>query len=492
MPSNRRSRISLLFWCLAFLLSGCSSTRLTGEKESVAGPRLIPSVSPVPELKARLDALLPDSLFPPSNIAMVVLSLEDGRTLYELNPDLLLLPASNQKLFTSAAALSVLGPEYRFLTTVSVDTTIVPSIFLRGSGDPLFSTADLESLACAVSAALPHDTSWLLGGDVSRFDDVPWGAGWMWDDEAQPDGMATTPLSLNGNTVRVKIRAGNNPGDTLAVTVEPETRYVTIENRGTTAPDTTGRPLQVTRRLTEQSNTIIISGALRPRDTSSARVAVREPAWYTLRVFSEHLARHGIQCTGMVLDTLPPTARPLSSVYRALDTVVTYMNRTSDNLSAECLLKTMGAFWTGGPGTAAAGISAMKEFLAGRSLDTNRIVIADGSGVSRYNLSTARSIAGLLQIMYRDQRLFPIFHNSLPGPGEHGSLSGRMKGTTAERNLRAKTGTLRGASAFSGYVTGADGKMLAFSVIMQNFHGNLRSYRQVQDKIGLVLSQWQE
>ena len=67
-----------------------------------------------------------------------------------------------------------------------------------------------------------------------------------------------------------------------------------------------------------------------------------------------------------------------------------------------------------------------------------------------------------------------------------------MRGTAAERNLRAKTGTLRGASAFSGYVTGADGKMLAFSVIMQNFHGNLRSYRQVQDKIGVVLSQWQE
>ena len=422
MPSNRRTYVSLLLWSLAFLLSGCSSLRLTGEKATEAGPRLIPSFSPLPELKARLDALLPDSLFPPSNIAMVVLSLEDGRMLYELNADLLLLPASNQKLFTSAAALSLLGPQYRFLTSVSVDTTDVPSIFIRGSGDPLLSTADLDSLACAVSAILPQDRSWLLRGDVSLFDDVPWGEGWMWNDEAQADGMATTPLSLNGNTVRVKIRAGNNPGDTLAATVEPETRYVTIENKGTTASDTTGQPLQVTRRLTDQSNTIVVSGALRPGDTSSARVAVLEPAWYTLRVFSEHLARYGIHCAGMVLDTLPPTASPLCVFYHALDTVVTYMNRTSDNLSAECLLKTMGAFGVGAPGTSAAGISTMKDFFAGQSLDTTRMVIADGSGVSRYNLSTARGIAGLLQIMYRDRRLFPIFRNSLPGPGEHGSL----------------------------------------------------------------------
>jgi D-alanyl-D-alanine carboxypeptidase/D-alanyl-D-alanine-endopeptidase (penicillin-binding protein 4) len=423
---------------------------------------------------------------------MMVVSLRDGRTLYELNPDLLLMPASNEKLFTSAAALSILGPNYKFLTDIAVDTTDVPSIYVHGSGDPLLSTADLDSLARTVGSALPHDRSWLLRGDVSLFDDIPWGEGWMWDDEADPDGMAITPLSLNGNAVRIRVRGGNNPGDTLKVMVEPETGYVTIENRGITAADTAGQPLQVIRRLTDQSNTILVSGTLRPRDTSSVRVSIREPAWYTLRVFSERLVRHGIRCTGMVLDTIPPTARLLCTFYHTLDTVVTNMNRVSDNLSAECLLKAMGAASLGAPGTAPAGISAVKNFLAAQTLDTTRMVIADGSGVSRYNLNTARNIAGLLQVMYRDQRHFPMFHNSLAAPGERGKLSRRMRGTTAEGNLRAKTGTERGVSAFSGYVRAADGNLLAFSVLMQNFHENLRSYRQVQDRIGVLLSQWKK
>jgi serine-type D-Ala-D-Ala carboxypeptidase/endopeptidase (penicillin-binding protein 4) len=492
MPTYRQICSVILFWIPALLLYGCSSARYAGESKPAVEGRHMPSVSPLPALKANIDGLLPDSLFPPSNAGIMVVSLADGRSLYELNPDLYFMPASNEKLFTSAAALTVLKPDYRFLTSVSVDTTDVPTIYVRGSGDPLLATADLDSLARTVASLLPQNRSWLLGGDVSLFDDVPWGEGWMWDDEADPDGMAITPLSLNGNTVHVQVRGGDNPGDTLTVTVEPETGYVTVENRGVTAIDTTSQALQVTRRLTDPSSTILVTGSLRPRDTSSSRISVREPAWYTLRVLAERLATYGVHCTGMVLDTLPVTARPLCNLYHTLDSVVTNMNRVSDNLSAECLLKTMGAITQGAPGTAAAGISAIKQCLTGQGLDTTSMIIADGSGVSRYNLNTARNIAELLRMMYRNQAAFPLFYKSLPGPGERGSLSGRMRGTSAEGNLRAKTGTLRGATAFSGYVTAADGKMLAFSVIMQNFHGNLRSYRQIQDRIGVFLSQWKE
>lgn len=422
----------------------------------------------------------------------MVVSLADGRSLYELNPDLFFMPASNEKLFTSAAALSLLGPGYRFQTSISVDTTDVPTLYIRGTGDPLLTTTDLDSLARVTSSMVPHDKAWLLEGDVSFFDDIPWGEGWMWDDEADPDGMAVTPLSLNGNTVRVGIRGGWNPGDTLAVRIEPKTGYVTVQNKGLTAVDTIGQHIQATRHPGDASNTILITGTLRPLDTSSVRVSVKEPAWYTLRVFSERLAAYGIRCTGMVLDTLSLTAHPLCTCSRALDTIVTNMNRVSDNLSAECILKTIGAIKGGPPGTAATGIYAIRNYLAAQGLDTTRMVIADGSGVSRYNLNTARNITGVLQIMYRDQTLFPLFYNSLAAPGEHGSLSGRMRGTTTEGNLRAKTGTLRGASAFSGYVRAADGNMLAFSIIMQNFHGNLRSYRQIQDRIGVYLSQWRK
>ncbi len=476
---------------LSLLLAGCASSSRITEKPAAATTLQTLSVSPIPEFKERIDALLPDSLFPPSTVGIMVVSADDGRILYQLNPDLLLMPASNEKLFTSAAALSVLGPDYRFLTTVSVDTGEVPSIFIHGGGDPLLSTEDLDSLARVTSTLLAHDKSWLLRGDVSLFDDVPWGEGWMWDDAVGSDGMAITPLSLNGNAIRIHVRAGTRPGDSLNVIVEPQTAYVTVDNRGITADDTT-HPLEVTRRLTDPSNTIIITGTLPPWKYYSTDLAVYEPSWYALRVFSEHLATYGIRCTGMVLDTLTSTAHPLCTFYRRLDSIVTNMNRVSDNLSAECLLKTIGATRWGAPGSAESGVSVIKSFLASHSLDTTRMSIVDGSGVSRYNLTTARNIARLLQLIYQDQKLFPTFYNSLAGPGEHGTLSGRMRRTSAERNLRAKTGTLRGASAFSGYVKDAGGKMLVFSVILQNFLENSRSYRQVQDKIGVILSQWKE
>ena len=491
-PSSRLASILVLLWALSAMLTGCASTRPAAERQPAIPSQPIPSVSPFPDLKTRIDGLLPDSLFPPSNVAVMVISLKDGRTVYELNPDLLFMPASNEKLFTSAAALSILGPDYRFATSVSMDTSNVPQIFLRGGGDPLLSTGDLDSLAKIVATALPHDKTWLLGGDVSLFDDVPWGEGWMWDDEAESDGMAITPLSLNGNTVQIRIRGGNKPGDTLAVRVEPETGYVTIDNNGFTAGDTAGEPLKVTRRLTDPSNTIFVTGTIRCGDSASAQISVHEPVWYALRVFSERLAGYGIHCSGTVLDTVPSTARPLCSIYRTLDSVITNMNRVSDNLSAECLAKTIGAVRTGSPGSAASGISAIKQYLAAQAVDTVRMVIADGSGVSRYNLNSVHNIATLLQQMHSDQRLFPLFYNSLAAPGEHGSLSNRMKGTSAEGSLRAKTGTLRGAAALSGYVTTPDGTLLAFSIIMQNYIGNPRRYRQIQDEIAVLLSQWRE
>lgn len=474
--------------CLAIALAGCSSSHETGRGTT----REIPSLSPLPDFKAKIDGLLPDSLFPPSNVGIMIVSLTDGQTLYALNPDLYFTPASNEKLFTSAAALLALGPDHRFLTSVSIDTADVPTIHIRGGGDPLLTTADLDSLARTVASLLSHDKGWLLSGDVSLFDDIPWGEGWMWDDEADPDGMGITPLSLNRNTVRVEVRGGDRAGDTVMVTANPPTGYVSIDNRSFTVADTAGKHIEVTRRAGDPSNIITVTGTLRPGDFFSTDVSVREPAWYTLRVFSERLADYGIRCTGMVLDTLPPTAHPLCGYFRTLDTIITDMNRVSDNLSAECLLKTMGALGSGAPGSAATGISAIKNALVAQGLDTTRMIIADGSGVSRYNLTTVRGIMGILRMMYRSQTQFPLFRNSLAAPGERGTLRSRMVGTTAERNLRAKTGTLRGAASFSGYVTSADAKLLAFSIVMQNFSGNLRSYRQIQDAIGVFLSQWRE
>ena len=154
----------------------------------------------------------------------------------------------------------------------------------------------------------------------------------------------------------------------------------------------------------------------------------------------------------------------------------------------ENLLKILGAEKRGVPGTAMNGISVIKEFLSRASIDTAKLVLADGSGVSRYNLTSADMIVQLLQAMSKDPGHFETFYNSLPIAGVDGSLSNRMKGSTAQGNLHAKTGTLSGVSALSGYVRTADGELLAFSMLMQNFTTASWPYRLVQDAIGVFLS----
>jgi D-alanyl-D-alanine carboxypeptidase/D-alanyl-D-alanine-endopeptidase (penicillin-binding protein 4) len=479
---------TLLAAFAVFLVAGCAPGISPGRHASEPSVR-IPSASHYPELKRALDALLPDSLFPPSNASIRVISLTEGETLYDLNSELTLTPASNQKLFTSACALSRLGGGYLFRTRVFMDTSAPPRFIVRGSGDPLLTTKDLDTLAAAIRAAAPHEDSWIVSGDLSMFDDLSRGSGWTWDDEPDPTVMFISPLSLNGNTVRVLVRPGRRPGDSARVGVDPPTSYVQIENSATTDTAGSRSTIDVSRNWREHLNSITVKGLISPRDTLiDFSLSIADPHWYTLTVLREKLERWGLRCNGILLDTVPRGAPEIARREHRLDSIIAYMNLTSDNLAAENMLKTLGAEAFGTPGSAEAGGEVMRQFLAGIGIDTTRIVIADGSGVSRYNLTSAGAITTLLSAMRRRGDLFPIWIATLPVAGVSGTISGRMRGTPAEGNLHAKTGTLEGVSSLSGYVRTADGEELAFSILMQNYPSRSREYRRVQDRIGAFLA----
>jgi len=142
----------------------------------------------------------------------------------------------------------------------------------------------------------------------------------------------------------------------------------------------------------------------------------------------------------------------------------------------------------GTPASAQGGIYVINEFLNSLGIDTTRYHIADGSGVSSYNLLTAEMIAQLLGSMAKRDSIFPLFYESLPIAGIDGTLQQRMKGTPAEGNLRAKTGTISAVSSLSGYVRTLDDEQLVFSMFMQNFIYPTRLYQQAQDKIGALLA----
>jgi D-alanyl-D-alanine carboxypeptidase/D-alanyl-D-alanine-endopeptidase (penicillin-binding protein 4) len=473
---------------LLLLLAGCAPG-IPPQRATHEHPVRIPSVSPYPGLKRALDAFLPDTLFPPSNAAIRIISLTEGETLYDLNGGLALTPASNQKLFTSACALSELGGAYLFRTRVFVDTSTPPRIIVRGSGDPILTTKDLDTLAAAIRGAVSPKASWTVTGDLSMFDDLTRGSGWTWDDEPDPTAMFISPLSLNGNTVRILVRPGKGPGDSARVEVDPPTSYVQIENTATTDTAGSRSTIDVSRNWREHLNSITVKGLISPRDTLiDATLSIADPHWYALTVLREKLEAWGLHCNGILLDTVPHGAPEIARREHRLDSVLTYMNLVSDNLSAENVLKTMAAEKTGTPGSAAAGAEVVRRFLAGIGIDTMRTVIADGSGVSRYNLTSAESVTTLLAAMRRRTDIFRTWYQSLPVAGVSGTISTRMRGTPAQGNLRAKTGSLEGVSSLSGYVTTADGEELAFSILMQHFPLRTREYRRVQDRIGAFLA----
>jgi D-alanyl-D-alanine carboxypeptidase/D-alanyl-D-alanine-endopeptidase (penicillin-binding protein 4) len=481
-------RLFLCFLAGLVLVAGCAPRPVVRDLPSP--PVTVLSVSPHAALKDSLDAAFPDSLFPPSAVGAKVIALPSGELLYSLNERMLFNPASNQKLFTSAAALLTLGPAYEFATTVHLDTGH-SLIVVKGHGDPVFSRGDLDSLARAV---LPHvDVSrrWRLAVDVSLFDDLYWGEGWTWDEEPAPYGMFITPLTLDNNAITVRTLPGEQAGDSVRVWTEPATSYVRIDNSARTEPDTVRSRLRFSRKWRDRSNTLTVEGGIAARSRQqSGRVSIWRPELYAGTVFAERLREGGVYVDTVVVDTLRSDTREIGRFVHTLDTVITFMNKESDNLSAEVVLKVLAAATTGSPGTARGGLEVVARILAQCGVDTNSIALADGSGLSRYNLTSPSVIVRLLDTLARNPDNFLSFLHSLPIAGIDGTLERRMQGTTAQNNLRAKTGTLSGVTALSGYVRGADGALMAFSILMQNHAGSGRDYRLTQDRICTILSRF--
>ena len=426
--------------------------------------------------------------------AVKIVSLKSGETLYDLHSQLLLHPASNMKLLTSATALGVLGRDFRFRTDVLVDSGgagELRNIYLKGFGDPDLTTKDLDSLAAEVMRSGLSSVTGNVVADNTYFDDSYWGNGWMWDDEPDPDEMFISALSVNKNCVFVTVTPGTMAGDSLKVAIDPPTSYVTLLNNGRTVSDSVRQPLRVSRLFKERLNTITVNGEMKNDSSSVLReeLSVWRPELYAAQLFKEELQKAGVAVAGnAVAGVVPPNAILEAEHVWPMDSMVVNMDKVSDNLSAENTLKVIAAVTLGPPGSDAGGIFVVHRFLSSLGIDTTKFLMVDGSGVSHYNLLTAGILVQLLDAMAHRADLFPLFCASLPVAGVDGTLKGRMKGTIAEGNVRAKTGTISATSTLSGYAVTRDTELLAFSMMMQHFIGSGSSARLAQDRIAALLA----
>jgi D-alanyl-D-alanine carboxypeptidase/D-alanyl-D-alanine-endopeptidase (penicillin-binding protein 4) len=268
----------------------------------------------------------------------------------------------------------------------------------------------------------------------------------------------------------------------------PVTSYVTIENNARTVEQGTDDSITISRAWRSRSNTIQVEGTFAAgKSPREGTLSLWQPENYFLTLLAEKLEHYGVRASLSGFDTVRSGRQPLVTITHRLDSVVIYMNKQSDNLSAENLFKTLGANFLDPPGSAAKGTEVIKRFLSVSTVDTSRIVVADGSGVSRYDLISADGLIKVLMRMAGDSQAFPAFNASLPIAGVDGTLSKRMKNSPAAGNLRGKTGSLTGVSSLSGYARTAEGELLAFSILMQNFVANSSRYREVQDRIGSLM-----
>jgi D-alanyl-D-alanine carboxypeptidase/D-alanyl-D-alanine-endopeptidase (penicillin-binding protein 4) len=430
-----------------------------------------------------------EKLLPHTTSSIKIVSLKTGEIIYQNNPHLLMTPASNLKIVTAAAALTTLGAERSVETTVLRGGEGTRELYLKGCGDALLTTEDLRRLAQTVSGSVHPEQGYRLVGDVSCFDDLYWGKGWIWDDEPDPDEMYISALSVNGNAITVEVRPADRPGRPALVTIIPATSSVTIVTTATTSGQDSSATVVIARRPGDRENVVTVSGTV-PLGAAAVvkRVSVWRPESHALTLFRDALQAYGVSVREIGFGVTPAGAELLAVRRRTVADLVSVMLRESDNLAAESLLKLMAHEATHSAGSAENGVKEVRRYLEERGISTTHQVIVDGSGVSRYNLTTADTIVRVLVAMSRDQANFPVFLRSFAVAGKDGTMAQRMGATPAAGKVRAKSGTMNGISALSGYVTTGSGEPLAFSIMIQNYAGSSKTAMEVQDMICVLLS----
>ncbi|MGC8594701.1 MAG: D-alanyl-D-alanine carboxypeptidase/D-alanyl-D-alanine endopeptidase [Candidatus Kryptoniota bacterium] len=444
-------------------------------------------------LKRNIDYLIRNSRTDRTIKSLSIYSRKWHKTIYSLNSKLLLRPASNLKIVTTSCALHYLGPDYNFRTVV-LSNGFIRNHYLDGnlvvlpSGDPVLSLNDIDSIAASVLTS-GIDT---VSGDIvvctNAFDSLQWGNGWMWDDEPSAFAMFISPACVNHNAINISV-VRDSTLNKLLVLSNPATSFVTIEISALPGL----KDSVVVNRIDSCSfNIVKVSGTFTNnfiREDYS--FSVRHPAKYFGTLLMEALERRGVIVRGQVLSKrdCPPLSRSLTlaTITHNIDTVITYTNKESDNLGAECLLRIVPREIAHEIGSADSGITFVKKFLSTCGVDSTEYFLVDGSGVSHYNLITSEALVKVLdQILNEPSMIREIFINSLPVAGVDGTLEERMKFDSSTHRIVAKTGSISGVSTLSGYVF-VPGDTIIFSMMMQNFAGKTKPFRQLQDEICHVL-----
>ncbi len=468
--------------------------------QSVAAPTAVQATA----LQQRLDGLLNDSRYDGSQVALVVRDATTGETLYDRNGAQRMLPASNTKLFSSTAAMHVLGPSYRFHTDVLAGAPVrggqlLGNLYLKGYGDPTALESDYAALAKQLKSAGVRRVHGDLIADDTYFDHVRLGDSWAWDDEpfyynAQISALTLAPdTDYDSGTAIVESRPGAAAGAPVKLDLVPANGVIKLVNTATTGAAGSSNTLNIERD--HGTNVVRVTGSV-PLGASTGQewVTVWEPELYAADVFRRALAAQGISVSGQIKNAATPASatRLARDESMTVGELMTPFLKLSNNMHAETLVKAMGAV-VDADGSWSSGLGVVTDYAKSIGVDTSRIRLSDGSGLSRKVNVTADSITDVL-IGAQKESWWKQWYDALPIAGNPerfvgGTLRSRMQNTPAANNLHGKTGSLTGVTSLSGYVTNKDGRKLVFSMISNNY---LVSPRSIEDAVGVTLASWSD
>jgi D-alanyl-D-alanine carboxypeptidase/D-alanyl-D-alanine-endopeptidase (penicillin-binding protein 4) len=481
------------------------------------------------ELRSRIEEICRQPALEPGFFAVKIVSLDSGQTIFEQQANKFVRPASNMKLYTVATAFDRLTPDYHFMTSVYArekpeDGKIKGDLIVYGRGDPSISTRlngdyfkGINDLADRIVAAGVKRVRGDLVGDESYFNGSPIGSGWEWEDLTWSYGAQVSALSVNDNAIDLYVRPGATVGAPVSVTTgPPNVSFITIVNRATTSPKELRSNLQIYRGL--GANAVEITGTLPLGDAGfRGGVAIPNPPLALVSMLRDALLKRGVKIDGQLrtvtdrsggsvqprvpagfnsptgtINQFPVEITSLSSPPFA--TIAAHTLKPSQNQYTELILRTLGRTQpqlnsdTGRDRTdEELGLVIVRNFLRQAGIAENEVALDDGSGLSRNDLISASTTVQLLTYMSK-HKYFAQFRDALPIAGVDGTLSTRMRGTPAEKNLRAKTGSLSSVASLSGYVTTAAGEHLVFSMMLNNYPDAAAVRRDSIDAIAVLLA----
>lgn len=446
-------------------------------------------------LARQLEKMLRQPAFERAEIGMLVVRRSDGVELFAHNADRALTPASNQKLLTAAAALAHFGPTHHFPTVIYSDAApddagAVETLVLCGSGDPSLRSEDYWRIAADLYRAGLRTVRGDLVLDDSAFDRVYWNPTWN-GVSARAYFAPVSAINANYGAFAVAVRPGSMPGAPLRVSLDPPVPFLQVRNQGTSGEETSRDSLTVIRQSTDDAEVIGVTGNLPVG--GEARIEYRSvvnPVRYAGAVFRMQLEAVGISVVGSTRIGVTPDSAYTLTVFegKSLAEIVRVFMKHSNNLMGEALVKAMGRDATSEPGTWENGLSVLRDELSKLGVEPEKLLLADGSGLSYQNQVSPRALVQVLRAADRSFFFGPELYSSLPIAGGDGTLKKRANGIAGA--VRAKTGLLNKVSSLSGFATTRTGDEVVFSILVNGYRYGDYEVRAAVDRVVAALVGW--